>query len=370
MAHTIISAQGTDDSIIVKDIPDQRFRYVENENFYWFQIAAQWYSNTNTKAVPMFVFPVPIGEWSVEISTEGYQATSSTTDPNKGRIDGLIAYDNSNEGWNIGAGSNVTITNNKADNSWKYGHPDLEINSCHFNQNQVLEKDGIISFHIKATEKEANFFLVAPPVQKTSKYNYAVSYGAWTDRDMEFGLISVTLDEKRSSGSPTRKSLRAGHTQVASTTDLVASPERDNSGIQTSETPAVPVTSSKAPIPMVSDSESEDDPLSAAPDVGFGGTRLLLDTDIQTAPNPEVAEAFLNSAHVGNDPWAEVRAFKNAQKPVRGPSSVASGSITGGSLRGTLRPASEPARETPYERDENKTTRRQKSRFSFGGGRS
>jgi hypothetical protein len=370
VAHTIISAQGTDDSIIVKDIPDQRFRYVENENFYWFQIAAQWYSNTNTKAVPMFVFPVPIGEWSVEISTEGYQATSSTTDPNKGRIDGLIAYDNSNEGWNIGAGSNVTITNNKADNSWKYGHPDLEINSCHFNQNQVLEKDGIISFHIKATEKEANFFLVAPPVQKTSKYNYAVSYGAWTDRDMEFGLISVTLDEKRNSGSPTRKSLRAGHTQVASTTDLVASPEKDNSGIQTSETPSAPVTSSKAPLPTVSDSESEDDPLSAAPDVGFGGTRLLIDTDIKTIPDPDVADALVNSAHVGYDPWAEVRAFKNAQKPVRGPSSVASGSITGGSLRGTLRPASEPARETPYEKDENKTTRRQKSRFSFGGGRS
>lgn len=347
MAHSTISAQGTDDSIIVRDIPDQRFRYVENENFYWFQIAAQWYSNTNTKAVPMFVFPVPDGEWSVEISTEGYQATSSTTDPNKGRIDGLIAYDNSNEGWNIGVGSNVTITNNKADNSWKYGHPDLEINSCHFNQNQVLERDGVISFHIKATGKEANFFLVAPPVQKTSKYNYAVSYGAWTERDMEFGLITVTLDEKRNSGSPTRKSLRAGHTQVATITDLMAPPEKENSGIQTSETPAAPVISTKAPLPTVSDSDSEDDPLSAAPDVGFGGTRLLIDTDIKTIPEPDVADAFLQSAHVGNDPWAEVRAFQRSQRPPRGPSSVASGSLSGSSLRGSLRPKSDASKEEP-----------------------
>lgn len=358
MAHTVISAQTTDDSIIVRDIPDQRFKYVENENFYWFQIAAQWYSNTNTKAVPMFVFPVPVGEWSVEISTEGYQATSSTTDPNKGRIDGLIAYDNSSEGWNIGAGKNVTITNNKADNSWKYGHPDLEINSCHFNQNQVLEKDGIISFHVKATEKEANFFLVAPPVQKISKYNYAVSYGAWTDRDMEFGLITVTLDEKRNSGSPTRKSLRAGHTEVATTTALVAPPEKENFGIQTSETPLVSVTSPKATLPSVSDSDSDDDPLSAAPDVGFGGTRLLVDTDIKTVPDPDTAEAFVNSAHVGNDPWAEVRAFKNAQLPPRGPSSVASGSLGGGSLRGNLRPKSEDSR------DSSKSKSR---KWSFGG---
>nr|WCD57908.1 P5 [Barley yellow dwarf virus] len=317
----------------------------------------------------MFYFPIPEGQWSVEISTEGYQATSSTTDPNKGRVDGLIAYDDSSEGWNIGIGNNVEITNNKADNTWKYGHPNLEINSCHFKQQQCLERDGVISCHVKTIGPSATIFVVAPPVQKLSKYNYAVSYGAWTERDMEIGLITVTLDEKRDSGSARRKILRSGLPEATNFT-LVEHPEKENFGIQTSETPLAPVISPKAQLPTLSDSDSEDDPLSAAPDVGFGGTRLLVDTDIKTIPDPSVAEAFVNSAHVGEDPWAEVRAFKSAQRPPRGPSSVASGSISGGSLRGTLRPASEPARETPYERDENKTTRRQKSRFSFGGGRS
>jgi hypothetical protein len=163
----------------------------------------------------MFVYPVPEGIWSIEISCEGYQAASSTSDPHRGKCDGMIAYDDdSSKVWNVGQQNNVTITNNKADNDWKYGHPDLTINGDKFDQNQVVEKDGIISFHLVTTGPNASFFLVAPAVKKTAKYNFCVSYGDWTDRDMEFGMVSVVLDEhlEGARGSQyVRKTPRPGH---------------------------------------------------------------------------------------------------------------------------------------------------------------
>nr|WQB05956.1 P5 protein [Turnip yellows virus] len=197
----------------------------------WTNVDARWYSNSNVKAVPMYVFTVPEGTWSVEISTEGYQPTASTTDPNKGKVDGMIAYsDDQSEVWNVGINQNCNITNLKADNSWKYGHPDMEINNCHFNQGQVLEMDGTVSFHVETTGDNASFFLVGPAVQKLSKYNYAVSYGAWTDRDMELGLITVSLDERdESRGSALKRPRREGHSKAVSTWETINLPEKENS---------------------------------------------------------------------------------------------------------------------------------------------
>jgi hypothetical protein len=166
----------------------------------------------------MFIYPVPQGTWSIEISCEGYQATSSTTDPHRGKSDGMIAYDdNQDKVWNIGVQNNVTISNNKADADWKYGHPDLTINGERFDQKQVVEKDGTVSFHLVTTGPNASFFLAGPAVKKTAKYNFCISYGAWTDRDMEFGLVSVVLDEHLEGvrGSQyVRKTLRPGHVSV------------------------------------------------------------------------------------------------------------------------------------------------------------
>jgi len=314
----------------------------------------------------MYIFPVPSGKWSVEVSTEGYQATSSTTDPHKGKVDGLIAYsDDQDKGWNVGEYSNVAITNNKADNTWKYGHPNLEINSCHFNNRQCLERDAVLSFHVETTGDNAAFFVVGPSVQKQSKYNYAVSYGEWTDRDMELGLVSVSLDEKiNSKRFQTKRNPRAGHSKGPQLTKLsplptqeVAQLEKENSGIQASETPSTPVIGSDPAVDPVniqsgekenskpstlphvpSSSDSDDDPLVAAPDVGFGGTRLLIDTDITTVPDPDTSDAYLRSTQVVEDPWAEVRKHKeNSKKPPLGPSSVAGESVSGGSLRDAAR---------------------------------
>nr|UJQ88490.1 MAG: ORF5 [Bean leafroll virus] len=212
---------------------NQRLRYIEDENANWTNVEARWYSNNNVKATPMFIFPVPQGKWSVEVSTEGYQPTSSTTDPNNGKCDGLIAYsdDDKTDVWNVGVQKNLTISNNKADNTWKYGHPDLEINSCKFNNRQVLERDAYISFHVETTGPNASFFLVAPPVQKTARYNYAVSYGAWTDRMMEFGSVTVALDEHLEGGNSSRyirKTPRPGHLRSSRTYGLQLLPHMDD----------------------------------------------------------------------------------------------------------------------------------------------
>ncbi|AAK49959.1 putative protein P5 [Beet chlorosis virus] len=224
-------AQSTDDAISLYDMPSQRFRYIEDENMNWTNLDSRWYSQNSLKAIPMVIVPVPQGEWTVEISMEGYQPTSSTTDPNKDKQDGLIAYnDDLKEGWNVGVYNNVEITNNKADNTLKYGHPDMELNSCHFNQQQCLERDGDLTCHIKTTGDNASFFIVGPAVQKQSKYNYAVSYGAWTDRMVEIGMIAIALDEQGSSGSArTERPKRVGHSMAVSTWETINLPEKEDS---------------------------------------------------------------------------------------------------------------------------------------------
>nr|QBY26423.1 P5 protein [Brassica yellows virus] len=270
----------------------------------WTNVDARWYSNSNVKAVPMYVFPVPEGAWSVEISTEGYQPTASTTDPNKGKVDGMIAYsDDQSEVWNVGINQNCNITNLKADNSWKYGHPDMEINNCHFNQGQVLEMDGTVSFHVETTGANASFFLVGPAVQKLSKYNYAVSYGAWTDRDMELGLITVSLDEKdESRGSALKRPRRAGHSKAVSTWETINLPEKENSDeTKTSQRQDfnTPPTAGGSLDILDVDSQRQDSntPLTA------GGSPDMLDVDARGLPLPDEEEI---PDFIGEDPWSDM----------------------------------------------------------------
>lgn len=289
---TRIMAQSTDDAISLYDMPSQRFRYIEDENMNWTNLDSRWYSQNNLKAIPMIIIPVPQGQWTVEISMEGYQPTSSTTDPNKDKQDGLIAYSNDlNEGWNVGIYNNVEITNNKADNTLKYGHPDMELNSCHFNQGQCLERDGDLTCHVKTTGDNASIFVVGPAVQKQSKYNYAVSYGAWTDRMMEIGMIAVALDEQGSSGSAKKmkRPKRAGHSMAVSTWETINLPEKENSEeLETSQRQDF-----KTPFTV----ESSD----------------MLDIVGGSAPLP-VGEYIPD--FIGNDPWSNVSTRKSQEEEV------------------------------------------------------
>lgn len=339
----------------------------------WTNVDARWYSSNNVKAVPMYVFPVPEGTWSVEISTEGYQPTASTTDPNKGKVDGMIAYsDDQSEVWNVGINQNCNITNLKADNSWKYGHPDMEINNCHFNQGQVLEMDGTISFHVETTGSDASFFLVGPAVQKQSKYNYAVSYGAWTDRDMELGLISVSLDEKDGSrGSAMKRPRREGHSKAVSTWETINLPEKENSEKSITSQRQ---DSKTQPQQGFSDAGSEDNK-----EWDFTpGTRMFLPEDFEEPREVQnddllrdrgiVVDPSLleipdspppRADHKDTDPWAEVERYKSSHKALVGEdtrsrqSSLTGGSLAGGSLR-KLKPVTPDEYEQAKLKDESR----------------
>lgn len=339
----------------------------------WTNVDARWYSSNNVKAVPMYVFPVPEGTWSVEISTEGYQPTASTTDPNKGKVDGMIAYsDDQSEVWNVGINQNCNITNLKADNSWKYGHPDMEINNCHFNQGQVLEMDGTISFHVETTGSDASFFLVGPAVQKQSKYNYAVSYGAWTDRDMELGLISVSLDEKDGSrGSAMKRPRREGHSKAVSTWETINLPEKENSEKSITSQRQ---DSKTQPKQGFSDAGSEDNK-----EWDFTpGTRMFLPEDFEEPREVQnddllrdrgiVVDPSLleipdspppRADHKDTDPWAEVERYKSSHKALVGEdtrsrqSSLTGGSLAGGSLR-KLKPVTPDEYEQAKLKDESR----------------
>nr|QGW58138.1 CP read-through protein [Potato leafroll virus] len=237
-----IQARENDDQIILGSLGSQRMKYIEDENQNYTNISSEYYSQSSMQAVPMYYFNVPKGQWSVDISCEGYQPTSSTSDPNRGRSDGMIAYSNADSDyWNVGEADGVKISKLRNDNTYRQGHPELEINSCHFREGQLLERDATISFHVEAPT-DGRFFLVGPAIQKTAKYNYTISYGDWTDRDMELGLITVVLDEHlegTGSANRVRRPPREGHTYVASPREPEGKPvgnkPRDETPIQTQE---------------------------------------------------------------------------------------------------------------------------------------
>jgi len=272
----------------------------------------------------MYIFPIPEGEWSVEGSFEGYQATASTTDPNKDKQDGLIAYsDEEGKGWNVGEYKNVQITNNKVDNSWKYGHPDLEVNSCHFNSRQCLERDGDLSCHVKTTGSDAAIFVIGPPVQKQAKYNYAVSYGAWTDRNMELGLVTIVLDEKdRSSGSAYKRIPRVGHSVGVPFFETINHPAKVNAGdLQITGQRQDPNT-----LPDVDSSDSGSDPGSP------------ISTNISLTEQQQEALLFLNDDN--NIPDAPEDTFSvplpkpNIRPALKSGESTSKGStLSGGALK-------------------------------------
>nr|AZF99034.1 orf5 [Ullucus polerovirus 1] len=197
-------------------------RYIEDEKAYYTNVNSAVYSQNNLQVVPMYYIDVPEGEWSVDISTEGYQASSSTSDPNRGKSDGFIAYSNDSDGiWNVGQAENIEISKLWNENTYREAHPDLEVNGCHFRDHQLIERDATISFHASA-KSNARFFLIGPPIQKQEKYNYTISYGEWTDRSLELGLISVVLDEHLESSmrSVNKRPVKEGHLRA----DMVYTP--------------------------------------------------------------------------------------------------------------------------------------------------
>lgn len=320
----------------------------------------------------MFYFSVPKGEWSVNVSCEGYQISKSTTEPNKGRVDGFIAYSDQSGIWNVGEGKNVKITNLENNSSLRAGHPELVVNDCHFNNGQVIERDSKMSFHASATTA-GEFFLVGPPIQKQEKYNYTVSYGGWSDRELELGCVTVMMDEHiTGSGNHLRyvtRPLRAGHSKAVTVTtimppkkeNLLTPGDSDNLLQQLNETEnSGDYRPDEPDYGNVSDTEID------YPTIGFGPNQVrmklpdepkktdkdsgyLLRTRGIYSPHLETSYSDNVVPRREEDPWEAVRAFKEAN-PTTSSKSVASGSLFGGSLQGSLKPPPPPPRITPQEK--------------------
>lgn len=187
--------------------------FIENEKSETKLIDSFWMSNNNVAAQAAFVYPVPEGSYSVNISCEGLQAVDHIGGDEDGYWIGIVAYtNNSSDNWGIGNYKGCSFENYLATNTWRPGHKDLTLNDCQFKEGQIVERDSIISFKVKATGSDACFYLMSPKTMKTDKYNYVVSYGGYTNKRMEFGTISVTFDESdveatrlsRHSRAPTR----------------------------------------------------------------------------------------------------------------------------------------------------------------------
>jgi len=189
-------------------------QYIENEKSETKVIDAFWNSNNNVSAQAAFMFPMPEGSYSVNISCEGLQSVDHIGGNEDGYWIGLIAYSNSTgDNWGVGNYKGCEFKNLLITNTWRPGHKDLKLNDCQFTDGQIVERDAVISFHVDASGKDASFYLMAPKTMKTDKYNYVVSYGGYTNKRMEFGTISVTCDEsdveatriKRHSMTPARQ---------------------------------------------------------------------------------------------------------------------------------------------------------------------
>lgn len=171
-------------------------QYIENEKCETKVIDSFWSTNNNVSAQAAFVYPMPEGSYSVNISCEGFQSVDHIGGNEDGYWIGLIAYSNSTgDNWGVGNYKGCTFKNFLATNTWRPGHKDLKLNDCQFTDGQIVERDAVMSFHVDATGTDACFYLMAPKTMKTDKYNYVVSYGGYTNKRMEFGTISVTCDE-------------------------------------------------------------------------------------------------------------------------------------------------------------------------------
>jgi hypothetical protein len=171
-------------------------QYIENEKCETKVIDSFWSTNNNVSAQAAFVYPVPEGSYSVNISCEGFQSVDHIGGNEDGYWIGLIAYSNSSgDNWGVGNYKGCSFKNFLATNTWRPGHKDLKLNDCQFTDGQIVERDAVMSFHVEATGTDACFYLMAPKTMKTDKYNYVVSYGGYTNKRMEFGTISVTCDE-------------------------------------------------------------------------------------------------------------------------------------------------------------------------------
>nr|UCR98709.1 P3-P5 fusion protein [Strawberry polerovirus 1] len=189
-----ISTARNDQNIDVKSLNSIRLWKWENESWTDTVLTANYSKNDRVEAIPYFLVPVAKGTHRVYIECEGDYGVKSIGGKADGCWGGIICFDSKKDGWMARPYSSCKMTNYKARTTFVCGHPDAELNGCKFPKERGVESDCQISFHLEV-EDDGYFAMQPPPIQKSHEYNYDTSYAAYTDKNMEWGSISISIDE-------------------------------------------------------------------------------------------------------------------------------------------------------------------------------
>lgn len=190
---TITTAQN-DQDIDVRGLNSIRMFKWEDESWTTVTLSANFSQNDRISATPYFLIPCYIGTYDVYIECQGDQAVKSIGGKADGCWGGIIAYDTTKAGWQARTYSGCSMQNYKESRTDVCGHPDVDLNGCKFKANRAVECDYYCSFRL-VVETDGYWALQAPPVMKDSDFNYEVSYGGYTNKTMEWGAVSIAIDE-------------------------------------------------------------------------------------------------------------------------------------------------------------------------------
>lgn len=193
MPTSIVKTRRNDEYMDVGSLSSVKLYFWKDESWSIEYLSANYSQNDSNRATPYFLIPVSEGKYSVYIECEGFQAVKAKDGPNDGKMSGFITYSEGQNGWMARAYTGCTISNYRATDSKVAGHPDLEVNGCNVTD-QLVERDFYCSFHLDATG-DGYFALQAPPIEKSDHHNFVVSYGNFTNKTLEWGSVSISIDE-------------------------------------------------------------------------------------------------------------------------------------------------------------------------------
>lgn len=193
MPTSIVKTRGNNEFCDVGPLNNVSMYFWKDEAWSVETLSAGYSINNRDRATPFFLVPVEKGKYSVYIQCEGFKAVKAKGGSNDGRMSGFITDNPSQAGWRAYNYDGCVISNYKASNDRVQGHPDLKVNGCSFSD-QLVETDFYCSFHLEVAT-EGYFGLQAPPIEKDDHYNYVVSYANFTEKVMEWGSVSIAMDE-------------------------------------------------------------------------------------------------------------------------------------------------------------------------------
>jgi hypothetical protein len=191
--NNIVKTRGNSEYLDVGPLENVTMYLWKDESWSIEQLSAGYRVNNRERAIPFVLFPVDKGKYSVFIQCEGFKAVKAKGGTNDGKMSGFLC-DNANlAGWRAYAYSGCTISNYRTSDSNVPGHPDMKVNGGSFTD-QLVERDFSCSFHLEVPQ-QGYFGLEAPPIEKSDHFNFVVSCANFTDKILEWGSISVAIDE-------------------------------------------------------------------------------------------------------------------------------------------------------------------------------